>query len=291
MIGNLVRRLKFRVQNNSPLVWHKKWFLLPRILNAPPQPIPESADLEIHALVGAKDFVALLWALRSFYYYSGPIASATVHDDGTLTATQCETLAYLFPGVRVIPKSQSDQEIDSFLAPFPNCQRLRKRDLYTIKVFDFPYYARAKRIILLDSDVLFFRRPSDLIMPCQECLFNADVWTCYIYSTAELRDRFGLDVPERINIGLGAMDKECFRFDAFEGILADHKFRTQTFIIDQTLIAIMASQRGVRLLGPEYRMSLSSGLENVTSKHYTRVVRHLFYLEGLPRLAASGIVG
>jgi hypothetical protein len=290
MINAFLRRLKFRLLNNNPVVWYQKWLLAPKILQAPPQSIPEVADFEIHMVTCARDFECMLWAVRSFYFHSGSMAALTVHDDGTLTPWHAETLTRLFPGSRLISRAQSDREVGRYLARYPNCQAIRQRDLYMIKVFDLPYYTRAKRLILLDSDVLFFAKPVDLITPTAEAVFNSDIWTSYACSTEELKARFGITVAEKINIGVGAINRDCFDLDAVENLLADDKLRTAPYIVDQTIFAILASQKGVRLLGPEYTISLSRGLTNVISKHYTRLVRHLFFIEGLPRLVASGIL-
>ncbi len=289
MLNNVIRRLKYRVLYNNPLVWFKKCFLARRILKATPLPIPSVAEFEIHVHTCSRDFVGLLWALRSFYFYSGNIASLTVHDDGTLKDWHFQTINRLFPGSRAISKIQSDEEVGKFLASFPNCQQLRKRDLFSMKVFDFPYYSRERRLILMDSDVLFFGRPHELITPCRESLFNADMWTSYIYSTAQIKDRFGLTIPEKVNAGLGAINKECFDFELMERVLADDGLRLATGV-DQTLIAMLGSRNVIKLLGPEYRISLSRGLDSTISKHYVRLVRHLFFLEGLPRLAMAGII-
>lgn len=290
MIREYFRRLKYRLLNNNPLVWHKKWFLARRILLAEPQPVPNTAEFEIHVLACDKDFLCLLWALRSFFFFSGKIASLTVHDDGSLRPWQFQTLSHLFPGSRAIPKSQSDCEMADFLSSHGKCLEVRQQSVYNVKVFDFAFYSRGKRLILLDCDVLFFSRPADLLSNCRESLFNSDIWTNYLFSTEDIKSRFGLAVPEKVNIGVGVMSKDCFDLDLTERLLSDDRFSSSPFFIDQTLIAMLASRNTIRLLGPEYQVSLSRGLTNTVSKHYTRLVRHLFFLEGLPRLVSEGLL-
>jgi hypothetical protein len=290
MFYNTLHRLKYRLLYNNPLVWFKKCFLARRILKSAPQPVPIDAEFEIHVLACSKDFLCLLWAVRSFYFFSGPIVSLTIHDDGSLQAWHFQILGRLFPGSRVIPKSQSDDEATRFLASFPKCQLSRNQSVYMIKVFDFPFYSRGKRIILLDSDVLFFEKPVDLLSSGQESLFNSDIWTNYLFSTKDISSRFGITIPEKINIGLGVMSKECFDLALTEKMLEDPGLGSAPFFIDQTVIAMLAARNKIRLLGPEYQMSLSRGLANTVSKHYTRLIRHLLFLEGLPRLTRAGIL-
>jgi hypothetical protein len=290
MLRQFIRRLKYRWLSNSPSVWIAKSFMARRILSSPPIAVPKSADFDLHVLACSKDFFCLLWALRSFYHFSGRAASLAVHDDGSLGSWHVETLARLFPGLRTISKCESDRELDRHLASLPNCQRLRRRSCFSIKIFDFPYYANADRLILLDSDVLFFEKPADLLASTDASLFNSDIWTNYLYSIAEIETRFGVTVPEKVNVGLGAMSKNLFDFSFIERILSDDRLQADPFFIDQTIIAILASRRSIRLLGLEYLVSLSRGLSDVTTKHYTRLVRHLFFLEGLPRLIESGVL-
>jgi hypothetical protein len=290
MMNDFLRRQKFRLLNNNPLVWYKKSFLARKILNASPQSVPQAADLEIHVLACSKDFLCLLWALRSFYFYAGNVAALRIHDDGTLQSWQFDAIGRLFPGSRTFSKSQSDKDVVGFLAPYPNCLKSRLQSFYMIKVFDFFLFSQAKRIILLDSDVLFFERPIELLAEGRQSVFNADIWTNYVYSPREIEKRFGRVVPEKVNVGVGAMNKDCFDLESLEKILNDDGLRATPFITDQTLITILASPKDIRLLGPEYKISLSRGLANTVSKHYTRLVRYLFYLEGLPHLVASGIL-
>ena len=133
----------------------------------------------------------------------------------------------------------------------------------------------------MDSDLLFFADTADFIMNNNTNRFIEDVWTNYLDSPENLERWFGVHVPERINIGFGVLDTQILNPSDIEKLLLNERVANAPYLIDQTLIAILAAKYDVNVIGGDYKMSLNEGIEGKPMKHYTRVIRHQFYTEGV----------
>ena len=124
------------------------------------KPIENTTDrtCEIHVFTCAKDWLNLVWTLKTFYYYSNRHYALCIHDDGTLSDSARITLKHHFPNARLIDRPSADERIFAYLASHPRCLKFRKSNHLSPKLFDFPAYLESDRMLLLDSDILFFRR-------------------------------------------------------------------------------------------------------------------------------------
>lgn len=279
-------KYKYRIKNNNPLVLYSKIFLLPRILRIIPIPVEKESYREVHILSCKKDFIAMLWALYSFYFHSDKKFPLIVHDDGSLCHRHEKMLKSIFPGSRLIFRSESDYEMKNFLNNFQNCLKLRESCVYSIKIFDFFYYCKSDSMIIMDADVLFFGKINDVFLS-NELKFNfllEDLWSNYEISTAEIKKALNIVVPEKINSGLGLIWKKSFNIPFIEDILSNRVFSSIKISGEQIIFAILSARYGVRFLKKEYGIILRRGINGLVAKHYTRLVRNLLYTEGIPFL-------
>jgi hypothetical protein len=263
----------------------------PRILHTPPCRTDRQSNVEIHTLVSHDDLLNLLWTLKSFYHFSQRSYPAVIHDDGTLTAADLEILRRHFPDSRVISAAEAESTVAAALKSYPRCARYRGLHSLARKVFDIGTYFRADRLLLLDSDLIFFRTPDELLSRLDadqlpRSVFNAGQSLMLNVSADEARQRFGIELVERINSGLAVLRPQVFNFDWMEDFLGSESiWAGHVWRIEQTLLALAASRDGVELLPEhEYRVSLTEGAEGCVVKHYVGMVRHLMYREGMARL-------
>ena len=262
----------------------------PRILQTPPRRETTNKICEIHLLTSAQDWLNLIWTIKSFYAVSGRKYALCIHDDGTLAPEHFEELEKQFPDSRIISRSEADTDVLSSLALFPRCLAFRKTNHLAPKVFDFHFYLESDRMLLLDSDVLFFREPTKLLRAIEDPGYglntvNRDIASAYTVDPADVNAQTGVNLIERFNTGLGLIHKESLRLDWIEeflglpGILEGHVWR-----IEQTLYALCSSRFGVELLPETYDIRLSEGINNSSCRHYVGAIRHLFYGEGIRHL-------
>ena len=126
--------------------YFKNRFFGERILSSMPNYwfTPED-DLEVHILCGKKDLTILAWALKSFLYYSGLKPKIIIHNDGTLTFKFQRLIELKFSNLTVVNSIKLEGTI------------LLK------KLIDVFASAKANNVIVMDSDIIFYKRPREMI--------------------------------------------------------------------------------------------------------------------------------
>jgi hypothetical protein len=272
--------------------------LRPAILHTRPVPCePPGASWEVHVLTSAQDFLDAVWAIKSLWWAGRQSFALCVHDDGTLDRGAFEQLRHHFPGARVIPRAQADADLASVLETTPVSRALRAYYTPYLKIFDFRHYLSSARMLVLDSDVLFFSEPSTLLRhlvdPSKPNTANRDIATAYTISTEAASKLLGVPCVERFNSGLAAIDRRSLDLRAIEELAATPRLLDRAnylYVLEQTLYAMLSSRFGVELLPEPYDMSRSKRPDAGPCKHYPGRFRHLMYGEGMWHLARKGLL-
>lgn len=245
----------------------------------------------IHLLTGINDWRLAAWMLASFFHFTQRSWSVFIHDDGTLPAEARETLTLLFPQTRIISRAEADAAMANELRNYPRCQQYRQMHPLAQKIFDVPFFTTGKQFMLLDSDLLFFARPEEILHWVDggegECWFNADADEAALLSKDEAKSQLGVDLWPKVNSGLCLISKSAVDRDFLEHALATTNIlEAKVWRIEQTLYALTASRHGKGgLLPATYEVSLGkTAAPNALARHYVGAVRDHFYGEGLRRL-------
>lgn len=131
------------------------------IAGTPPMPANPEADTGIHTAVPHKYLYAYLTALKSFLRFCPDVAVYT-HDDGSLTDEDKRLISAHVPGAHVVDRRWADQAFaervgDEFL------MKVRKSYTSYLKLFDPTLVSTQKRILIVDTDVLFLARPDEIV--------------------------------------------------------------------------------------------------------------------------------
>ena len=274
-----------------------------KILSTRPVVCDRNSDFEIHILTSEKDFLNAVWCLKTFYYYSGTRPELVIHGDGTLGTNNINTALKNFPNCRIIRKSDADRDLERFLAGFKYCRknRLRKDFWSAVRLFDFCYYARAERLLVLDSDVLFFRTPTEIIENIQagKPFFNSDYQNAYSHPPGVLEKILGIEMIPKVNAGLISLHKQHYAnnldlieyyFEKMEEIISDVEYNWH----EQTMHAILLSKYGAVRLSEQHQISRNHPLSDKTVSHHFVAdgsgSRIDFYREGLRHHRAKGFL-
>ncbi|HEX4085457.1 MAG TPA: hypothetical protein VHY22_11135, partial [Chthoniobacteraceae bacterium] len=214
-----------------------------------------------------------------------------IHDDGRLPPEASPAFVKMLPGVRGISAVEADRTVLDTLASYPACREYRLAHPLARKIFDIPIHTRADRFIILDSDLLFFRKPEVILRWCDDgkdqCWFNRDVHEALPISRSQVREKLGIDLWHRVNSGLCLLQKSAIDLNLCERALRETNLATKNlWLVEQTLFAICASARGRGgLLPAEYEISKKPNASpDVVMRHYVGAVRDRFYAEGMGRL-------
>jgi hypothetical protein len=293
--GALWLRLHQKFGHGLRVAWFRD-VVRPRILATPP--IAETTDnrCEIHVLTSSSDWLNLVWALKSFYLASGRRYALCIHEDGSLSLDDLAILRQHFPTARIIRRAEADTKLAKTLRDFPRSLEFRNTNLLAPKVFDFTAFLESERMVLFDSDLLFFASPTAYLKRAEDPnygknTFNADCGHGYTVEAEAVRDLIGHELLPRVNTGFGLVHRDSVRwqwteeFLALPGLLSGHFWQ-----IEQTLLALCSSRYGTELLPDEYTLRLEAGIDGRPFRHYVGKIRHLMYGEGIARLVDDGFL-
>lgn len=292
--GRLLYLLKTKFQS-GPRVAYYRDFVRPWILHTAPFEHTDDPNCEIHVLTSADDWLNLLWTLKTFYYWSRRRFALCIHDDGTLNEKACAHLRAAFPAARLIRRAEADARVGPLLAAHPRSLAFRTANKLALKVFDFHAYLEAKRLLLLDSDILFFAAPAVLLARIADSSvqlnsLNKDWRDGYTVEVETVQPLLPFTFPPLINSGLGLIHRASIRLDLIEEFLALPRIMGHSHKIEQTLIALCSAKFGFQMLPEEYDVHLGPRRPTAPSRHYSGPVRHLMYGEGIRDLVQGGFL-
>jgi len=291
--GAILYRLRKKLGHGLSTAYYRD-IVRPRILKTSPVYSLPGQTCEIHVLTSAGDWLNLVWTLKSFYRFSQRNYGLCIHDDGTLPPDALATLHEHFPAARFIGRKEADAAVLPELSGFPRCLELRRTNTLSLKLFDFRHYMQASRMLLIDSDILFFSEPTELLRRIDDPNYhlnsvNADAATTYTAEPATVAERFGFELGPCFNSGLGLIHPESLRLDWIEEFLSLPGILGHFWRIEQTLFALCSFRYGAELLPEEYRVKLD-GESRFCCKHYVGPIRHHMYGQGIPRLLRGGFL-
>ncbi len=251
------------------------------------------ASAEIHMLTSRRDLAMACWTLASYYAMSGRVDRAVIHDDGTLNCEAIASIRNWFPTAEIISRDEADAVVYQQFTCYPRLLELRKRIPHIMKIVDFCALCQSSRLIMLDSDVLFFADPKELSEETELHRFSRDRATSYAVNREELKKRTGVDLPSCVNCGIASVSKQKIDLARLEWLLGTGVIDLERCLpnIEQTLWAMECGRSGFEFLPESYRVCDGPGLERLVAKHYVSLVldefrtsRDYFFVEGIPML-------
>lgn len=214
----------------------------------PAVPITAGPPIELHLLSGRRFWYQTAFCLWSFARHVGRPLAPVIYDDSTLGADLREPLSRLFPTARFVTQAETIARLDAHL-PISRFPVLRERWAHypNIRKLIDPHVGRSGWKLVLDSDLLFFRRPEFLLAwldaPAAP-LHAVDCQTSYGYSRSLMNRLAGSPVAELVNVGLTGLDGSGLDWERLEHwcrtlIEAEHT----NYLLEQALIAMLVAGR------------------------------------------------
>ena len=181
-------------------------------------------------------------------------------DDGSFDDALVAESQRLFPGSLVRRANECEALLDTTLpvAKFPALRGQRRTYIHLRKLTDAHVSHRGWRLVL-DSDMLFFRRPDALLAwlsTPDRPVHMLDVHDAYGYPAATLAELAGRPVPECVNVGICGFRSDTLDWEKLEAWTAELLARHGTsYYLEQALIALLAATADpLRLPREDYRL-------------------------------------
>lgn len=203
---------------------------------------------ELHLLTGARYWHQTAFCLWTFASHSRRRIAPVIHDDGSLTEEQLGHLRRLFPLLRLQSHAESAARIEELLpkAEFPALHD-RWINYPHIRKLINPHLGREGAKLVIDSDLLFFRKPDfilDWLDAPQNPLHAQDIETTYGYPDHTLASLAGSPLTPRVNVGLAGLFSDKIDWAKLEHWTASLIARHGThYVLEQALFAMLVAGR------------------------------------------------
>ena len=213
-----------------------------------PQQLP-SADPawpEVHFLTGGKFWDQTALCLFTLQAHAGCSLRTVFHDDGSVDAAVAARLVRIFPNARWRYAAESTAALDLHLAATRHpVLRERWRVYPNIrKLIDVHLGAHGWQLVL-DSDMLFFRRPDfllDWLRTPDRPLHLVDVKDSYGYSRELLESLAGAPLPSRLNVGICGLCSDQLDWDRLESWCRRlQETEGTSYYLEQALVAMLCA--------------------------------------------------
>ncbi|HWA85407.1 MAG TPA: glycosyl transferase family 2 [Opitutus sp.] len=203
---------------------------------------------ELHFLTGKRFWYQTAFCLHTLQSQAQRTFRTVLHDDGSFDETIVAHLARLFPTAEIRRRADTDARISALLPPaqFPCLHERRRHYPNILKLTDVHAGARGWRLVL-DSDMLFFRRPDFLLAwlaAPDRPLHMVDVIDSYGYPNALLESLAGATLPHLVNVGLTGLCSETIDWEKLERwsrrLIETHG---TSYYLEQALVAMLLAGR------------------------------------------------
>lgn len=226
----------------------------------PPRAETRDAPAEVWFLTGRRFWHQTAFCAWSLLQHSADGVRPGFIDDGSFDDALAAEAQRLFPGSLIRRAPECEALLDSLLpaAKFPALRAQRRTYIHLRKLTDAHVGHRGWRLVL-DSDMLFFRRPDELLTwlakPARP-IHMLDVHDAYGYPAATLAELAGRPVPATVNVGVCGFRSDSLDWEKLEAWTAQLLARHGTsYYLEQALVALLtASADPLRLPREDYRL-------------------------------------
>lgn len=217
-----------------------------RTLPLPPE--VASARLEPHLLTGSRFWYQTAFCLWTLARQANRSIAPWIYDDGSLAPSTSEPLRRLFPAAQFVSAEETRARLEEEL-PASRFPTLRERWLNypNIRKLTDPHLGGSGWKLVLDSDLLFFRRPDFLLRWLDHPdrpLHAIDCDNAYGYSRTVLNELAPCPVADRVNVGLCGLNSSELDWERLEFWCRTLIERERPhYYLEQALVAMLLADR------------------------------------------------
>ena len=206
------------------------------IVNTRPIACNPLADTEIHTVTGHHHLFMYLLAVKSLLRFHNDVAVVAHDGDGDLTEEDISVLKNHIPGMKIISRADADAKMGKILNGLNNSQRYRSQVVNSLELLDNTQLTESEKIITMNSDVLFFEKPTELI----DWISGENRDILYVHEeNPSTQEEFLFSIncgfPRHVTIALACSYKEIYDLHYIDKLLGSKIARTKPWPIGQCI--------------------------------------------------------
>lgn len=256
---------------------------------------PSTNKYAIHTLICKNDVNRYIISIYSLLRFLKKFPLLFIHEDGSITERQMKLLQTL-PNVTVISHALATKVCKNFYSDFTSIDFFRRIDPKVKKITDIICFINTQKVLILDSDVIFYSKPTELITFLQtkgnrrNILYLEDLQHAYGITREAIKKIYHVNEIRKINTGILCFESNILnkRFieQFFTRLLKNKQLHIIPYWLDQTPWAILASKCSSSPLPKSYSIGYGKTPPHVICRHYIHGSREQ-YLYDLQKIFCS----
>lgn len=245
--------------------------------------------VEMHMLCQKKDAIMLAWSLTSFIGQTGICPKVIVHEDGSFDESTASWLEHKFPELEVLFLTKADALINNAAGLSPRLLEYRNYGHKLIyKLVDIFLLSQSEKIMILDSDVLFFNCPEEILKfinggaDCDSLISRHD-GAYDLMLSPDYSAKYDILKNEAgyMNSGIILYKKDKIErnklLEYFENTLREPR----DYFVEMAGWGSLIAQTKFKFLAKERYIIKGRTENNTVAKHFTNPRRHELYIYGI----------
>lgn len=248
--------------------------------------------LPIYFLTGQKYLYQTLFCIHSLIKTTSEKFSFYLVDDGSFSNENKEQINNFLPNCTVYMREDIERQIQYKLpqSKFPYLHHKRAHYPHIKKITDIHIFDENEWKLVLDSDMLFFKQPDQMINWLKRPSLPAHMLDCgeaYGYSSAIMEELCGETVKPLINVGAiglqsasinwSNLEKWCIELEKREGV---------TYYLEQALSAMLIGEQPSTVLDHTlYVVNPKQINPKDILHHYVDTSKELYFKEAWKKIA------
>jgi hypothetical protein len=243
----------------------------------------------IHTLVSHEDvdrYIISLYTFLSLLDFSPPLY---VYDGGLIDQDVARIKQLPFVHICRLSSFASNNRWQK-LSAISNVYKHRAKCEYIKKVFDvYCNEKKTEKTLILDSDVLFFRYPKELMQFLlgistdsrkSQLTYMQDFESAYFADFSFLQQKYTGKISPNLNSGLIAFDSDLLSLKAIRSYFAVFEKIEYSLLrynkLEQAFYAYLASSTESIALPSTYELTMNRKTKGCVCKHYVQPIRNFF---------------
>ena len=247
-------------------------------------------DFSFHMLCQEEDVFMAEWAISSFLKYSGLCPKIIIHDDGSMTKNSIRRLESRFSNLKVLLRSEALKMLEAH----QGFNKIRDFNIkghnIVIQLIDIFLLSDTPKVMLMDSDILFFKKPQEIINFINEqtgwdALVSKQPGTYDLMINNDYADKH--QIYERqagfMNSGMILFKKASISEVKFYEFFNNTKKSYEDYFLGMSGWGCLISQLNYKFLPEDKYILKGRPTQNTIMKHFTGPRRYEFFAYGIEK--------
>lgn len=214
--------------------------------------------LPVHLLTGKKYWYQTLFCIQSLQQHSAEKFKFVLIDDGTFDEDLLAQADRQLPRAAMISRAAVEQNLDRILPAqlYPVLRNKRQEYPHIKKLTDVHTLPHGGWKLVLDSDMLFYAEPADLINWLKnpgKPLHMLDCAECYGYPRQLMEQLTGAEIPQLLNVGAIGLNSSALNWETIENwVKALEAAAGKSYYLEQALSAMLIAGNPALALGTNH---------------------------------------